>query len=266
MTDCILGNAGSIGYIDSGHGWSEGLKEVNVQNEDGFYLTSRFAHENQGIANAALAGNAPNSTTADWGGTNFLNKEGRYTWPIVVMSYFYVRTDIHRFIPDEEERGLLKLFLEAMYDDNYFGACEDLGFSKPPEAVKNMAVSGIENDLDWDFSVANGEKNMWTFEYDTDAYVGQGKYVISKKRRSLAGVSIEDIAGAEKRLNADVDFLKESFHEMFVTEEGELRNVWDELEAEKKNTRAALILAALSWTMWMCVFVGWLVLKLTRRK
>jgi hypothetical protein len=74
MTDCILGNAGSIGYIDSGHGWSEGLKEVNVQNEDGFYLTSRFAHENQGIANAALAGNAPNSTTADWGGTNFLNK------------------------------------------------------------------------------------------------------------------------------------------------------------------------------------------------
>lgn len=74
MTDCIRNNAGSIGYIDSGHGWAERLKEVNVKNEDNFYLTSKMSHERGGIAQAATAGNPPTKVTADWSEVNFLNK------------------------------------------------------------------------------------------------------------------------------------------------------------------------------------------------
>ena len=73
MTNCIRENPGAIGYIDSGHGWAEELKEVNVQNEDGNYLTSRQSREKGGIADAADRGETPATLTEDWDGTNFLN-------------------------------------------------------------------------------------------------------------------------------------------------------------------------------------------------
>jgi hypothetical protein len=181
------------------------------------------------------------------------------------MSYFYIRTDIYKFVPNQEERGLLKIFLESMYDDNYFGNCEDLGFSAPPSKIKDMAKDAIDNIIKWEFT---NDYEQWSFETaaKTLKIVGQGEHVISAKRRSLAGVSIENIAGAEKRLKGDLEYLKESFHELFVTEEGELRDAFAAIEEEKKRTQAALVLAALSWSMWMCVFVGWLVLKVFRRK
>ena len=152
-----------------------------------------------------------------------------------------------------------------MYDENYFGNCEALGFSAPPKKIKNRATAAIEEIIQWEFT---NDYEQWTFETaaKTRQIEGQGEHVISAKRKSLAGVSIEDIAGAEKKLKGDLEFLKESFHELFVTEEGELRDAFAAIEEEKKRTQAALVLAALSWTMWMCVFVGWMVLKVLRRK
>lgn len=73
MTDCVRNNPGSIGYMDSGHGWSEELAEVNLKNDDGYYLTSRYAHENGGITDAAK-GVLPDEADMDWGDVNFLNK------------------------------------------------------------------------------------------------------------------------------------------------------------------------------------------------
>lgn len=264
MTSCIRDNANSIGYIDSGHGWSEELKEVSVMNEDGNFLTSRYSHSKDGIANAANSGITPNTTIADWSDVDFLNKGGEFTWPIVVMSYIYVRTDLHRFIREENERGLLKLFLEAIYNDEYFGACEKLGFSKPPEKVVTMATKAIgDNTINFDFAE---DENMWSFEFDTKAKIGQGKFVISSKRRSLAGMDIQDIAGREKKVRGDVEFLSEAFHELFVTEEGQLRNVFEELNDQKKRNQAALVLGAISFTLWMCTAVAWVMLKCLRRK
>ncbi len=192
------------------------------------------------------------------------------------MSYFYIRTDIYKFVSNVDERGLLKIFLESMYDDNYFGNCEGLGFSAPPPKIKNMAKDAIENIIEWEFP---NDYEQWSFETaaKTRKIAGQGEHVISAKRRSLAGVSIENIAGAEKRLKKDLDYLKESFHALFVNDEGDLKDAFAAIEVERKNslatieeerkrTQAALVLAALSWTMWMCVFVGWLVLKVLRRK
>jgi hypothetical protein len=83
MTGCIRENEGAIGYIDSGHGWAEELKEVNVQNEDGNFLTSRKSRDKGGIADAALRGEVPDTLTEDWDGTNFLNRVSffmRYTF------------------------------------------------------------------------------------------------------------------------------------------------------------------------------------------
>jgi len=181
---------------------------------------------------------------------------GEYTWPIVVMSYVYVRKDVDKFMLIEEERGLLKLFLESLYDDRYFGNCEALGFTKVPNDIKDKAVAGIDM-VSWNFSDGYDGKNMWTFEFDTDEIDGMGQFVISSKRRSLAGVSIEDLAGAEKDLKDNVEYLMEGFHAIVEGESEEFRVTFMKMLTEEKRIEAALVLSALSFTMWMCVIVSY---------
>lgn len=174
------------------------------------------------------------------------------------MSYVYVRKDVNRFMDSKEERGLLKLFLEALYDDDekkYFEPCEKLGFAPPPKDVKTVAIKGIES-ITWDL---DNNKNMWSHEIDTLPITGMGKYVISAKRRSLAGVSIDEIAGAEAKLKGDVEYLNASFQSLMQGTNGEFAYLFRQMEAENNKTEAALVLAALSFTMWSCVIVGFVV-------
>ena len=73
MTACIKDNPGSIGYIDSGHGWAERLNEVAVQNKDKKYLTSTISVENEGLMSAIESTILPTTMTEDWGPINFIN-------------------------------------------------------------------------------------------------------------------------------------------------------------------------------------------------
>jgi hypothetical protein len=163
-----------------------------------------------------------------------------------------------------EERGLMKLFLEALYREDYFGRCKELGFSAPPADVKKMALRGI-NMINWDFPFnekTDGYDNMWTFEEGVEPIQGMGKFVISPNRKSLAGVSVEDIAGAEAKLESNVEYLMESFNQLTGEERGDITSLLKDLRDERKRTDAALVLAALSFTMWSCVIVGWIVKRL----
>lgn len=76
MTKCVRQNAGAIGYLDSGHGWSEELAEVSLKNEDGKYLTSADAYSKGGITYAASSGVTPDRADLDWSSVEFLNKVG----------------------------------------------------------------------------------------------------------------------------------------------------------------------------------------------
>ena len=40
MTSCIRDTAGTIGYIDAGHGHAEGLIEIELRNAHGSFLSS----------------------------------------------------------------------------------------------------------------------------------------------------------------------------------------------------------------------------------
>lgn len=74
MTVCISENNGSIGYLDSGHGWSEGLREVSVKNAAGNYVTAREALTSGGIQNAAAEAWTPASALDDWGTVDFIDQ------------------------------------------------------------------------------------------------------------------------------------------------------------------------------------------------
>jgi ABC-type phosphate transport system substrate-binding protein len=258
MTACIKDNPGSIGYIDSGHGWAERLNEVAIENKDKKYLTSTISVENDGLMSAIESTILPSTMTEDWGPINFINAEGEHTWPITLMSYIYVRTDISRYMEDPFERGLLKIFLESLFTENYFSNCRLLGFSPLPPALNVKVKQSIENDILWEFPITNpefvGGKNAWTFEVDTNPIGGTGPFVISNKRQSYNGVGIDEISGETKQLKEEVRFAYDAISALLSQENADFNKL-----ASKNTADAALVLAALSFTLWCCVIVGYLV-------
>ena len=90
MTNCIRENPGSIGYMDSGHGWSEELAEVNVRNKRGNYITSKDSHARGGIAAAASAAAPPSSADDDWSEVEFLLKVSFSLKLLRVFCFFFI--------------------------------------------------------------------------------------------------------------------------------------------------------------------------------
>ena len=53
MTECIRNTKGTIGYIDAGHGWEEGLTEIELENRDGYFVSSYDSFNSGGTGVAA---------------------------------------------------------------------------------------------------------------------------------------------------------------------------------------------------------------------
>ena len=81
MTECIRDNAGTIGYIDSGHGHSENLQEIDLLNFDGQYISSKVANSRGGILAAAESPNAglPSELDGSFANVNLLNQVGQFS-------------------------------------------------------------------------------------------------------------------------------------------------------------------------------------------
>jgi ABC-type phosphate transport system substrate-binding protein len=125
MINEISNNEGTIGYIDSGHGVLEGLKEIELNN--GFrFLNSQEAVAQDGVAKAVQRSDFPERADMDLGDLNFLNRDSsEYVWPIVLMTYIYVPKDLSKLLPSKLEKGYFFAFLEALYDEAYVGVCRD---------------------------------------------------------------------------------------------------------------------------------------------
>jgi ABC-type phosphate transport system substrate-binding protein len=129
VSDCLVDNPGAIGYMESGHGWSQNFKEVELKNADGRFLSSRYAASVGGIGSAA--GDIPASADMDFSGVNLINRPGEYTWPITLMSYIFVRKNLGAWMDHPQERTLLKAFLKGLYDDRIISQCSQFGFVHP---------------------------------------------------------------------------------------------------------------------------------------
>jgi hypothetical protein len=73
MIQCIVNNKGAIGYLESGRGWAE-LKEIQLLNKGGFYISSQNASTNNGITSAGFNKTLPSSFDEDFGGVEFLDE------------------------------------------------------------------------------------------------------------------------------------------------------------------------------------------------
>lgn len=114
---------------------------------------------------------------------------GQFTWPIVAMTYIYVRQDI-AFLVDPLKQTLLVAFLQALYDPIYINQCYDLGFVAVSGTIRAMGLAGI-NSLNSNRTLLNGD--TWIFESETSPRIGQGDFVISQKRRTYAELQRSDL-------------------------------------------------------------------------
>ena len=73
MTDCITGTPGTIGYIESGHGHSEGLQEIELKNKDGNFISSLEAAREGGIMAATDNAGLPTELDGPFYNVNLLN-------------------------------------------------------------------------------------------------------------------------------------------------------------------------------------------------
>lgn len=261
MTECITSVPGTIGYIDSGHGHSAGLEEIDLENLQGTFLNSRVAKERDGI-NAARSA-FPENTYDDFGEVSLVNAPGANTWPIVLMTYIYVRRDL-AYMLDPKEQSLLIAFLRSLQDLEYVGECVDkYGFILPNADVQAFAKTGI--DLLEQNLLPNATN--WTFETDTLPMEGAGDYVISVKRQSIADIE-------RAALMDDVEELKDTVMTLKTMLEGAYDEIdsltgsdgsvsaqvekWMTANVASKDSQltAALVLASLSFAFWV-VFGLW---------
>lgn len=266
MTDCILDTPGTIGYIDSGHGHAEELQEIELRNADNVYISSKEAATKGGIMGAAANAGFPDSLDGDFSTVNLLNQPGASTWPIVAMTYVYVRKDL-TFLTNPASQTLLRAFLKTLYSDDYIPVCEEeFGFFRVTGDLRDKALAAI------DALVVSDGAPEWTFEKDTAARAGQGNFVISAKRDSYSEVeqdanvaavdalkkALEDMQVMYDEMKTSVDAMSSGADHTHSAESQAEAWVDDEMD-EDTQLKTALALASVSFILWMLTIIGVLV-------
>ena len=189
MSSSISATEYSIGYIDSGHGHDDGLSEIELKNLHGTFQSSTQAKANNGVQEAAAqaisTGVMPSDPLADFSTVSLHNMPGEFTWPIVAISYLYVRVDQ---TGTAEKGPLLKAFVRYVLSEEGQALLADYNFEGVPASVlalSNEAIAAMQLDAT--------PLPEWTFETDTDKGNGQKDFVISAKRRSHYEYAIGEI-------------------------------------------------------------------------
>lgn len=237
VTACVKGKAGTIGYIDSGHGLSANLEEVRLFiEESGEFKTS----QESSVEAAITRDRFPESPDDDFSDVSFLNAAGENTWPIVQMTYLYVRKELPDYIESHEEQTLLIAFLRALYEDTYIKRCEiEFGFTLMTGNPEVKAFA--EEAIDILSSSVNINATDWFFETDTAAIFGAEPYVFSVKRRQIADVKLDGLAVTVAALEEQLSTAGSdgNGNGNFFTEQ------------DRTQLKAALVLSSLSFVFWM---------------
>jgi len=266
MTSCIRGKEGTIGYIDAGHGWDEGLTEIELQNNDGYFVSSLDSFNSGGTGVAAtVAMKDVVSFDESFHDISLLDQTGEDTWPILVMSYVYVRKNINEYVTASNQ-GLLSIFLQALYEPRYIDECKNFGFTPVPLDVKQKALYSIQNEI------AFSTEDPWSFEVGIEKIDGQGAKKISPKRRSYGEYERSKLSGDVNALMTPEETTEETADPLLQIaalsqriDELELRNA--ELsngttETEDSSDKTALGFAVISFVFWCVAILYFAVTKL----
>lgn len=241
----------SIGYIDSGHGHSDGLSEVELENADGLFQSSLEAAERGGIALAGTKGLEqgvlPSDPLKSFANVSLHNMPGNVTWPIVAFSYIYFDTNQTK---TGATGALLKAFLEYIISDEGQTLVTDYNFVGIPSAVMDVAQKAIDSIVMCDsnnkglpgcYGMENST-STWSFETSSSTQKGAGMepYVISGKRRSWFEYAITSIEGDVEDAGTDITDLQDRVTTLESTDDDEEA---EERELQEKIAKSAQAIA-----------------------
>jgi hypothetical protein len=265
MTTCIRNLIGTIGYLDAGHGISAGLTEVELQNEAETLQTSQAAAAKGGIE-AAEGDALPDSPTDDFSQVSLLNQPGEFTWPIVQMTYIYVRKDLTTLGVEPNEQSLTVAFLKSLYDPDYDTPCiDDFGFTRVSAATRQFALDAI------DTLIVNDNATEWIFEDSTTKkIIGAGDFVISKKRNNFLAVSADSLTNMAEDMQEQVTVMRQQVfeaNEQILMLEAQVKDIdIDSLQGgreytddDDKQLKVALALSSISFILWTMAAAMWLI-------
>ena len=142
MAGFIAANEGAIGYIDAGHGHAANLGEVALQNADGLYLTTTTSDISAAGTLAIASGTTiPSDPSVDFSSLNLYDLSGPTTWPITMISYFYLEQDWSSM--DPTSAGLLDYFVKFILSAEGQALAVDNMFVGLPQALLNYYLSLI---------------------------------------------------------------------------------------------------------------------------
>lgn len=174
-------NEGAIGYIDAGHGHNAGLSEIELQNKEGNYLTTKTADIGAagGVALGMTPSVIPSDPSADFSGVNLYDLSGPTTWPITMISYFYLEQNMTAM--DEGTAALLMYFVKFILSEEGQTLAENNLFVKLPTQLLEY------NTLTLNSVIAPAGMPTYITETasTTQPQTGAGDYVFSGKRRSF---------------------------------------------------------------------------------
>ena len=178
MSTFIEENEGAIGYIDAGHGHEHGLSEVALKNKDGVYLTTKTADIGAAATEALNQGGLiPTDPSADWSSVNLYDLAGATTWPITMISYFYLEKDLSGM--DAQTAALVVAFVKFVLSAEGQEAAEEKLFVKLPAEMQTYNTATLDNlTLPAGYAALSVE-----LASNTLIEVGAGMNMLSGKRR-----------------------------------------------------------------------------------
>lgn len=180
----------AIGYLDAGHGHDVGLSEVALTNNAGQTRTSYESIQLGGVADAgtqAINNNIfPSDPTADWSAVSLLDMDGANTWPIVLVSYLYVKQDQTGTNP--KTAAALQAFIDYVLN-NRDDLCATYGFTPPSSSLRTQSLNAAAT------IVFPPGMTSFVFEEDTTAYDGMAENVLSVKRHDADEYELDILQG-----------------------------------------------------------------------
>ena len=187
-----------------------------LKNKDGVYLTTKTA-DIGAAATVALnqGGLIPTDPTADWSSVNLYNLAGATTWPITMISYFYLEKDLSGM--DAQTAALVVAFIKFVLSAEGQEKAEEKLFVKLPAEMQTYNTATLDSlTLPAGYAALSVE-----LASNTLIEVGAGMNVLSGKRRDYG--------------EWDRDRIEAQFEAMQAQIEAQQATI-DQLLAEKSHT------------------------------
>ena len=228
-------------------------------NKHGVYLTTKTA-DIGAAATVALnqGGLIPTDPSADWSSVNLYNLGGATTWPITMISYFYLEKDLSGM--DAQTAALVVAFIKFVLSAEGQEKAEEKLFVKLPTEMQTYNTATLDSlTLPAGYAALSVELGS-----ETLIEVGAGMNVLSGKRRDYGEWDRDRMEAQIEAMEATIDQLlaeKSHTHDETTTPasiaqlESKIKSMEKDDDSDDRMVIAALVLGVFALVLAIVCFI-----------